>query len=220
MKNNKDRNSTPAQSGRYGADWWKNHIEVEEKYEWRRFERTKKARQRNKRETGLVRDYLKALPSNQTILDSPCGMGRFCELIAEHGHQPIGMDSNMGRIIDTHDRLDPPVPVAHANIMHLPLSDDSLNAVICFRLLHHLGPDLVKEVLTEIHRISEHALVTFYSKHTWKYYRKRLFGKFPNGIYYSTKWMRQVSEETGWKISPDQPALSFFESLHVLWLTK
>ncbi|MCP4680806.1 MAG: class I SAM-dependent methyltransferase [Desulfobacterales bacterium] len=220
MTESKKRGNSFVQPGRYGADWWKNHIEDGAKYEWLRFERNEKARKRSRRERGMVVDFLRSLPENQTILDVPSGMGRFCEIIKEQGHQPIAVDSNLGRIQDTRNRLVPPIPSAHANIMNLPFLDNSVDAAICFRLTHHLNPALVRNVLEELNRISKYALVTFYSKHTWKNYRKRLIGKYHKGFYCAFKWIRKVSEESGWKILPIQPSYSFFENLHAIWLTK
>ena len=220
MTPDNQQNEKNSQPGRYGTDGWKNYIERGETYEWLRFGKTKKARQRSHREIGMVVDFLQSLPQNQVVLDAPSGMGRFCEIIREQGHIPIAVDSNSGRIKDTYNRLDPPIPAVHADIMNLPFLDNAFDAVICFRLLHHLNADLVMTVLQEISRISKHALITFYSQNTWKFYRKHLTGKTPQGYYYRFNWILKASREAGWKLSPQQPKYSFFESLHAIWLTK
>lgn len=213
-----DNNLKP--SGRYSGDNWKSEVEPEGDYERRRFERTEQGQEKNRREQDMVRRFLRRLPGGSRVLDVPAGIGRFTELILESGHQPLSVDLNFGRIAEAHLRLNRPLPAIQGDVTRLPFSDQSVDAVVCFRLLHHLTPEMITKVLHELRRVAPRAFVTFYSCQTVKYYKKRLRGKPVSGQYYRPRQLIEWSRAAGWNRCKHESPLAIFEILHSLDLQK
>lgn len=206
--------------GRYSDESWKTTAEADGNYEWRRFQRSPQGQEKNRREQRMVRQFLLRLPRASTVLDVPAGMGRFTELILETGHHPLSIDLNFGRIADTRRRMGKPVPAMQGDVLHLPLTDQSVDAVLCFRLFHHLPAEIIREVLRELRRVSPRAYVTFYSRHTLKFYKKHLRGKPVNGQYYPARQILDWSREAGWSGASHESPFMFWQILHALDLRK
>jgi SAM-dependent methyltransferase len=208
----------PPLPGAYSDPAWKDADETGRPYEQHRFHSTPKARARHQRDERLLRDYLATLPAGQRILDAPSGQGRFTEIIRQCGHNVVAVELNFGRIRDTHQRVADSMGV-QGDALHLPCADRVFDAAVCFRLLHHLGPDAVRQVLRELRRVSRRALVTFYNRNTWNYYRQRLEGKTPRRNFYPKALLEQWCREAGWTTAQSHPGFGFFQALHVLWLS-
>ena len=201
------------------AETGRRELETDAQYEWERFEKSEKGRRLNQRERSLVNKFLQGLPPGQIVLDVPAGMGRFTDLIVRQGHTPISMDLNFPRIRAAQSRLAAGAAAVQADILELPLIDHAVGAALCFRLLHHLSPDLAFQVLQELRRVSACAFVTFYCRDTFKYYKKRLRGKSLRGRYYPASFLQDLSQKAGWRSCRHQPAFGFFRTLHALRLS-
>lgn len=79
-----------------------------------------------------VRDL--ALPKNSRVLDLASGTGDLCIDLRKAGHQPISMDLSFGML--SNDRSG--APRAQADILRLPLPDQSVDGVICGFALRNL----------------------------------------------------------------------------------
>jgi ubiquinone/menaquinone biosynthesis C-methylase UbiE len=215
-----EKDDKPRWMSEYAAENWKSHPEAEGTYEQERFESSASGRAKNRREKAMVKSFLDHLPPQQTVLDVPAGMGRFTELIVERGHRPISMDLHFGRAQTAYRRLAKRVLSAQADVFHLPLQNDSVDAVVCFRLLHHLPLEAIAQVLEELRRVANRAYVTFYCLQTFKYWKKRLRGKAVSGCYYSTKSLIELSNKVGWRSCRHEPSFGFFQILHALELQR
>ncbi len=213
-----DNNLKP--SGRYSGDEWKSEVEPEGDYERRRFERSAEGQEKNRREQEMVRRFLRNLPIGSRVLDVPAGMGRFTELILQSGHQPMSVDLNFARITEARRRASKPVPAIQGDVTQLPLADQSVDAVVCFRLLHHLTPEMISKVLVELRRVAPRAYVTFYSRHTVKFLKKHLRGKAVSGQYYAPGQLIQWARAAGWDQCQHESPLAVFQILHSLDLQK
>ena len=206
--------------GRYSGENWKTADETDGSYEWRRFQSTPEGQEKNRREQEMVRRFLLKLARGSTVLDVPAGMGRFTKLILETGHRPLSVDLNFGRIADTRQRLEKALPVMQGDVTHLPLADQSVDAVLCFRLFHHLTPEIALQVLRELRRVASRAYITFYSRHTLKFYKKHLRGKSVSGQYYPASQMIEWSRAAGWKDIRHETPFLFWRILHALDVQK
>lgn len=213
-----DNNLKP--SGRYSGDEWKSEIEPEGDYERKRFEKSAEGQEKNRREQEMVRRFLRALPAGSRVLDVPSGMGRFTELILQCGHRPISIDLNFGRIAEARRRPGRLVPVVQGDVTRLPLADQSVDAVVCFRLLHHLTPEMIAKVLAELRRVAPRAFATFYSRHTFKFLKKNLRGKPVSGQYYTPGQMFRWARTAGWGQCRHESPFAVLQILHSLDLQK
>jgi SAM-dependent methyltransferase len=88
-----------------------------------------------------------------SLLDIPCGTGRFSQLWADKNMQVIGADLALPMLLEA-QRKYPESTYLAADLAHLPFADHSVDVVICVRFLH-----LVRDVelriafLRELHRV-------------------------------------------------------------------
>jgi len=82
------------------------------------------------------RKALKGLNAHggDVVIDLACGTGDFCREIARNGMVPLGFDLSMGMLAAA--RTD--APLVHADILALPLADQSVDAATCGFALRNL----------------------------------------------------------------------------------
>ena len=203
--------------GDYGEDDY--HREVTERvYEEHRFQANRAGRRKNRHELQLVATFLAGLPADKTILDVPCGMGRFTELIVSSGHTPLSIDLNVGMLERAQARHGVEKALVQGDVFSLPLNDQSVDAALCFRLLHHLPDNMVLDALSELRRVTSIAFITYYDTRYVKYQRKRLLGKKISGQYYPAKHMMALCAEAGWADQTHINPFDIHRNLHAIQL--
>lgn len=82
------------------------------------------------------RKAMKELDGNggDLVIDLACGTGDFCREISRRGMVPLGFDLSMGMLAAA--RTD--APLVHADILALPLGDQSVDAATCGFALRNL----------------------------------------------------------------------------------
>jgi SAM-dependent methyltransferase len=141
---------------------------------------------RQQRERQCLLNLIAAIPPGSTVLDLPCGTGRVTRLIAEAGHRVLAGDSSSHMVDATRANLMPQFPDVTAEVMdamNTGLSDQSVDAVVCNRLLHHF-PDAASRigVLSEFARVSRGLVIVSFSCSfgldvTWQKFTRRLQGR-------------------------------------------
>ncbi len=151
-----------------------------------RFERGSRARidRREQRALGCI---LRELTGCGSILDVPCGAGRFLATLADGDRRVIGVD--VARPILAHARGRAAAQAIAAvwvqgDASRLPLCDGAVDAVFCNRLLHHiLVPDERAVILRELARVARrYVIVSFFDYYRFGPLRrllKRLKGSRP-----------------------------------------
>lgn len=86
-----------------------------------------------------MRALIETLPSG-TVLDAACGTGRYSTVLADHGHEVIGVDQS-GAMLDIARKKLPAADFREGDLTALPLPDRSVDAVVCALALVHV-PDL------------------------------------------------------------------------------
>jgi ubiquinone/menaquinone biosynthesis C-methylase UbiE len=141
---------------------------------------------RQRRERQCLRNLIAAIPPGSTVLDLPCGTGRVTRLIAEAGHRVLAGDSSEHMVAAARANLMPHFPDLTARVMDAMdtgLPSQSVDAVVCNRLLHHF-PDAGSRVgvLCEFARISRGLVIVSYSCSSsldvvWQKFTRRLQGR-------------------------------------------
>lgn len=131
-----------------------------------RFERGGR-RRIDRREQRAVRRILEGLPDCRSVLDVPCGAGRFLATLAANGRAVTGMDASAEVLALARQRaaqLGIPAEFTVGDAARLPLPDGSVDAVFCNRLLHHITAANERAVfLREFHRVARrHVVVSFF----------------------------------------------------------
>ena len=143
---------------------------VAENYMDRRFSDPKGERE-NAEVTDALDLALRSISGVQTVLDMPCGSGRFTNLFYEKGYQQVGADISMEMISvlakDQKEKHRVPLLV-RCDGEALPFKDDIFDCVICVRFLHHYMPDSVRvKILREMRRVSRKWLIV-QSQRLWR----------------------------------------------------
>jgi len=120
----------------------------------------------NWREQSMARRALVLAGNPKSVLDLPCGTGRFWETLAEDPDRLIHVADNSRDMIDTGLALRPPEitrRIADArccSAFETGFPDDYVESVFCFRLLHHIGKreDRLR-MLKEFARISSGTVI-------------------------------------------------------------
>jgi len=84
------------------------------------------------------------------VLDAACGTGRYSAVLAERGHQVIGVDQSAAMLEIARGKL-PAADFREADLTALPLPDDSVDAVVCALALVHIAE--VAPALREFARV-------------------------------------------------------------------
>ena len=104
-------------------------------------------------ERPLVRDWLASQPVG-VIADLGCGLGRYRDLMQRRGDDYIGVDISR-KMLDKNRKKHRSLPgegrLIRADLRSLPLSDSSIDAALCTRVLSHVREPI--ESLREIARI-------------------------------------------------------------------
>lgn len=119
----------------------------------------------NWRDQQLARRALTIAGEPQTVLDLPCGAGRFWPTLAEKTDRLILAADNSEHMLGVARQCQP------ANIVHrvrtfqtsafdIDLDDDSVDCIFCMRLLHHIAdPAHRMAMLRELHRVTRDTLI-------------------------------------------------------------
>src|SRR5262245_24158689 len=196
--------SRPREDGYdYKRDFYRS-AQVAEDYDFHRFS-TPERQKRNTRKWAAIRKALSVATGVRTILDLPCGTGRFTGALARDGYEIVGSDISLEMLqkaasIDTGTTTEgKPTAVrgyVQANAEHLPLRSDSLDCVVCIRFMMHVDPATRVRMLREFHRVSRRWVVVDYRhKYTFRYVLSHTFGKLGFGRTPLSRVSRQDLEQ-------------------------
>jgi ubiquinone/menaquinone biosynthesis C-methylase UbiE len=164
--------------------------QVAEDYDFHRFSSPERQK-RNARKWAAIRKALSSTTGVRTILDLPCGTGRFTGGLARDGYEIVGSDISLEMLqkaatVDLGKTSDGKPPVVRgyvqANAEHLPLRDACLDCVVSIRFMMHVDPATRVRMLREFHRVSRRWVVVDYRhKYTFRYVLSHTFGKLGLG---------------------------------------
>jgi SAM-dependent methyltransferase len=119
----------------------------------------------NSREIAMARQALKIAGNPKSVLDIPCGAGRFWPLLAEQPERVIHAADLNQPMIDTALRMRSPelvsgVTTFRASAFDIPRPDGFVESVFCMRLLHHIAdPAHRLDLLKELARVASSTLI-------------------------------------------------------------
>jgi ubiquinone/menaquinone biosynthesis C-methylase UbiE len=139
--------------------------EVAQDYDEHRF-RTPKRQRRNARKWRAIQKALALTGGVQTIVDLPCGTGRFTGHLARAGYEVIGSDISIEMM---HQASGLP-SIQHANIKGyvradaeaMPFATKSVDCLMSIRFLFHVDPQTRRRMLREFGRVSRRWIVADY----------------------------------------------------------
>ena len=142
-------------------------------YDEHRF-RTPKRLRRNARKWSAIQKALALTEGIKTVVDLPCGTGRFTGHLARAGYEVIGSDISI-EMMQQAAALD---SVRHQNIKGyvradaeaLPFKTKSTDCLMSIRFLFHVDPDTRRRMLREFGRVSRRWIIADYRhKYSFRY---------------------------------------------------
>lgn len=128
-----------------------------------RYDLTRKAEDIWKIEDKYVNNELKSSFSNATtVLDIPCGTGRFFQFYKSNKiSDVVGIDISTDMISyakDVSTSLGLNCKLFAGDITSIPLNDNSVDVIFCFRLFHLLPFEIIESGIKELYRVSSKAV--------------------------------------------------------------
>jgi ubiquinone/menaquinone biosynthesis C-methylase UbiE len=161
----RDDPSKPKQHGYEYKKQFYQSSEVAADYDEHRF-RTPRRQRRNARKWAAIQKALALTHGVRTIVDLPCGTGRFTGHLARAGYQVIGSDIS----IEMMQQAARAPTVQHGNIAGyvrgdaeaLPFAAKSVDCLMSIRFLFHVDPQTRRRMLREFGRVSRRWVIADY----------------------------------------------------------
>lgn len=148
---------TPASSAKYDRQSAERYFRKHRTGFWRKLS--------NWREQAMARKSLRLAGSPASVLDVPCGAGRFWTMLAEDSQRRIyGADGSLDMIHVGLDMLPQEITCRletfQCSASSIPQPDNFVENVFCMRLLHHVGKEQDRlGILREFARVASQSVV-------------------------------------------------------------
>ena len=152
-------------------------------------------------EKKCVQSLMRLVPPGSTVLDVPCGTGRFHELLRANAYRLLAADISPEMLeIARAAQLAEEYLLTDAENLGLP--DKSVDCVFCIRLFHHIGaPDTRRKLFREFARVSRKwVLISFYHSNCLKRFKKLVRGKPVSGEHINFSALRAEAADAGLRV--------------------
>jgi 2-polyprenyl-3-methyl-5-hydroxy-6-metoxy-1,4-benzoquinol methylase len=159
-----------------------------------------------------------------TVLDAPCGVGRATIFLAGNGYQTTGIDLGEGAVRLARQQIKKSgvsATIDKGDLLDLPYNNRQFDALLCFRLLHHLPTvEFRGQIIAELCRVSaDYVLISYLSPKSYtsikRSLRYQLTGKKSVQNTTSLTEIKKLFAAQGFNFVRDIPQLQFFHSLHL-----
>ena len=171
VKPSRDDPSKPKEHGYAYKKQFYQSSEVAADYDEHRF-RTPRRIRRNERKWNAIRKALALAEGVKTVIDLPCGTGRFTGHLARAGYQVVGSDISLEMMQQSAKLLsqDNIAGYVRADAEALPFRAKSADCVMSIRFLFHVDPQTRRRMLREFGRVSRRWIIADYRhKYSFRY---------------------------------------------------
>lgn len=158
-------------------------------------------RQSTRKEYSLLRQLLGSQQRSRTLLDLPCGGGRLSPQMEDFTDFLVEADVGLGQLqhLRTHSKVKTPTALMTASAFHIPFKDNSVDAVVCCRLCHHLpNAEQRERLIDELLRVARRfVIMTFFDHHSLKNRLRRARNRLRSQPPKRTMTIDQVAERAG-----------------------
>lgn len=135
-------------------------------------------------EQRMIAKALRLAGPSKTILDLPCGAGRFINTIMKSGAERIicaDKSTDMLKVIKEFFSADilARIELMQTSIFNIDLPDNAVDNILCIRLLHHIHDEEYRNAIyKELQRVSRQTVcITYWVDGNYKSYLKYLRSK-------------------------------------------
>ncbi len=158
-------------------------------------------RQSTRKEYSLLRQLLGTQQRSRTLLDLPCGGGRLSPQMEDFTDFLVEADVGLGQLqhLRTHSKVKTPTALMTASAFHIPFKDNSVDAVVCCRLCHHLpNAEQRERLIDELLRVARRfVIMTFFDHHSLKNRLRRARNRLRSQPPKRTMTIDQVAKRAG-----------------------
>lgn len=144
----------------------------------------------------MARRALEMAGNPKSVLDLPCGAGRFWSLLAEEPERELYAADNSENMVAVADRSHPPAirnrfKLFQTSAFAIDLPDEAVESVFCMRLLHHIGTTEHRaQILKEFHRVSRNTVcLSLWVDGNYKANRRRKLEQKRSGKNYQNRFV-------------------------------
>jgi len=175
-------------------------LEKARDYDRKRFTTRRRMRKLDEFEKSFAIRLLEMVGKDSTIIDIPCGNGRFCDIFSAT-RELIAADYSDNMVIAFRERIGNAenVKTLQADITQISLPDECVDLAFCMRLFHHMKNDAVRSAaLKELSRISrKYVAFSFYDKRCLRYLWRKSLGKKIRGNYTTQDHYIELAKDAG-----------------------
>jgi len=119
----------------------------------------------NWRDHQIARKSLRIAGNPLSVLDTPCGTGRFWDVLAKNPKRTIHVSDYNQTMLDTGminrpKNITSRVKPFQASAFDLPVPDRFVDSIFCMRFMHHLGESADREkLLKEFYRVTKDTVI-------------------------------------------------------------
>ena len=183
----------------------------------------------NWRDHQLARKALKIAGHPKSVLDAPCGTGRFWDVLAEQPDRIIHASDYSQNMIDAGLKYRPAElgkrisSSFQASAFSLPVADDFVECIFCIRFVHHLAKTEDRmTLLKEFHRVaSDSVIISLWVDGNYKSWvrsrreKSRDAHKYQNRLVIPAQRIEQEFTDSGFRV---EARLDFIKYYH-MWCT-
>jgi len=184
----------------------------------------------NKRELEILEKIFRSIEEKSiSVLDVPCGYGRFSELFLKRSLDLTSVDISFPMVLATR-KYSPPANSKHhflvGDIKQLPLKENSFDCIVTIRLFQHvLNSSDRCQILKELHRVAKRIVII-------SFYRYNLLHSAERWVRCRTKNVKKrismlplsdfvkESNSAGFKVLNLFPVIRYFHAHNIVLLKK
>ncbi len=174
----------------------------------------------HRKQLDCVRELLNtagAISSFESVLDCPCGSGRFTELLVIY--KLTCADSSRKRLKDANSlSSEADIEFRHCDIFKMPFDDSSFDLILTMLLLQHIKKAELPALLLELYRVTRTWLLISYSTKFSLSSAKRMFN--PNANTLTKSEFSKLYNEAGFTIIKEVYTVPFVAATKVVLLQK
>ncbi|MEF8730952.1 MAG: class I SAM-dependent methyltransferase [Candidatus Accumulibacter meliphilus] len=145
------------------------HLSFSDKYtddhSWQYFHKHRRKKLSDRMEHRMARRALALAGNPVSVLDLPCGAGRFWSMLARDPKRELLAADFSGAMLEVAAKVREPAVVSRFRLLQcsafdISLPDNSVDCIFSIRLMHHIGESANRiAMLREFHRVSRDTVV-------------------------------------------------------------
>lgn len=164
------------------------------------YDEKRSKRKKWRKEIDAVTKIAHELEPSSTILDIPIGTGRFLMPLIESTHKVYGIDISLDMLSKAKEKCaKDSVDLILGDAVTIPLASDSVDYVLCIRLVNWVMKETLIRILHEFRRVARNGIIigirTEKRMNFMDFTRYGIFSLFPNRAHLAS-WMRKIGHFT------------------------